>query len=75
MKKLSLLLLTALLLPLGGIFAKGLDALTDLTAAIEVATKEQKSLFIMYGREACGNCQSLRALLEKKDVRLPRAIQ
>ncbi len=72
MKKISLLLLAALLLPLGGTFAKDLDALTDLKAALEVAAKEQKSLFIMYGREACGNCKALRGLLEKKDVRLPK---
>jgi len=48
------------------------DAMTDLNAAIEAAKPEQKALFIMYGRQACGNCQALRSLIDKKAVRLPK---
>jgi len=40
-----------LLLSLPGAFAKT-DALTDLSAALDLAKSEQKALFIMYGREA-----------------------
>jgi thioredoxin-related protein len=39
--------------------------------AIEAAKEKQKLIFISYGREACGNCQSLKKLINDKKVRLP----
>jgi len=49
------------------------DDLTDLSQAIQQATTEQKALFIMYGREACGNCTALKGMVASKDVRLPKS--
>lgn len=66
------LLLSALLLLPVALHA-GSSALTNLDEAIETATKEDKALFVMYGREACGNCKSLHSLVDKKDVRLPKS--
>lgn len=73
MKNIIPLLIIALFLPVLNTFGKGLDALTDLNAAIELAGKEHKSLFILYGRAKCGNCQALHGMLEKKEVHLPKS--
>ncbi len=44
--------------------------LTDLPAAITTAAKDNKLIFIQYGREACGNCQSLKRLINARKVKL-----
>lgn len=44
--------------------------LTDLPTAIETATKGDKLIFITYGREACGNCRSLKKLINERKVKL-----
>lgn len=72
MKNIVLLLVITLFLPALNTFGKELDALADLNAAIELAGKEHKSLFILYGRAKCGNCQALHGMLEKKEVHLPK---
>jgi len=43
---------------------------TNLDRAIEVAQKDNKLVFIKYGREKCGNCRHLDSLINKKDIRL-----
>jgi thioredoxin-related protein len=51
-------------------FAAERKMLTDLSTAIETASKSDKLIFIKYGREACGNCQSLKALINERKVKL-----
>ncbi|MFA6288104.1 MAG: thioredoxin family protein [Opitutaceae bacterium] len=51
-------------------FAGERKMLTDLPAAIATASKENKLIFIKYGREACGNCQSLKRLINERKVKL-----
>jgi thioredoxin-related protein len=51
-------------------FAGGPTPVTDLNAALEKAKAENKLLFVQMGREACGNCQALREMIKKGDVRL-----
>lgn len=42
----------------------------DLDQAIVNAKANGKLLFIMYGREACGNCQHLREMIKEEKVKL-----
>jgi thioredoxin-related protein len=44
--------------------------LTELAPAIEAAARSDKLIFIKYGREACGNCQSLKTLINDRKVKL-----
>ena len=66
---LSLSLLFSLTVP----SVRALDADTDLDAAISLATKEHKSLFIIYGCTTCKNTKHLLTSLESQEIRLPRA--
>ncbi len=50
--------------------AKNPLAQTNLEAALAKAKTENKLLFVQYGREACGNCQALKAMIQKKQVKL-----
>lgn len=52
------------------IFSKGLDHVTTIEDAIQLATAEEELIFIKYGREACGNCKWLHGLLDNKKVRI-----
>ncbi|MEX1117386.1 MAG: thioredoxin family protein [Terrimicrobiaceae bacterium] len=72
MKAVSLLIVALVTISFAS-FAKASDYLTNLDEAIAQATAEKKALFIMYGRDACGNCNVLKKLVAKKDVRLPKA--
>lgn len=65
--KALLLALVCLSLPA---FAGGPAPITDFNAALEKAKTDNKLLFMQEGREACGNCQALRAMIKKGDVRL-----
>lgn len=49
------------------------DALTDLDAALEKAKTEKKMLFVQYGRENCGNCQTLKGYIRTHALRLPES--
>lgn len=51
--------------------AKGPEAMKDLPAALEAAKAQGKLLFIQYGREACGNCQTLKGYIKGGQLRLP----
>lgn len=42
----------------------------DLNQAIARAKQANKMLFIMYGREACGNCQHLKKMIRDGKVRV-----
>jgi thioredoxin-related protein len=48
----------------------GKAAVTDIKAALDQAKAENKMLFLQYGREACGNCQALKAMIKSKKVQL-----
>ncbi|MDZ4406279.1 thioredoxin fold domain-containing protein [Prosthecobacter sp.] len=50
--------------------AGGPDKITNLKSALETAQGQGKMLFVQYGREACGNCQALKGMIEKRQVRL-----
>ncbi len=43
---------------------------TDIKAALDQAKAENKMLFLQYGREACANCQALKAMIKSKKVQL-----
>ena len=38
--------------------------ITDINEALTKAQTEKKMLFLQYGREACGNCQALKAMIK-----------
>ncbi len=50
--------------------AGGPAKITDLKSALETAQGQNKMLFVQYGREACSNCQALKGMISKGDVRL-----
>jgi len=73
MKQLQLSVIVLIMILMGDhAHAKGPQALTDLTAALESAKTEGKMLIIQYGREACGNCQALKTAIAKGEVKLPK---
>lgn len=45
-------------------------AVTDLPTALEKAKAEGKMLFVQMGREACSNCQALKAMIKSNQVKL-----
>ena len=73
MKQLQLSVIVLIMIIMGNhAYAKGPQALTDLSAALESAKTEGKMLFIQYGREACGNCQALKTAIAKGEIKLPK---
>jgi thioredoxin-related protein len=46
-------------------------AVTNLTAALKQAKTEGKMLFVLSGRENCGNCQALKGLISSGKLSLP----
>jgi len=50
--------------------AGGPDKITDLKTALETAQGQEKLLFVQYGREACSNCQALKGMIAKRQLRL-----
>jgi len=50
-------------------FAAG-PKITDVNEALTKAQAENKMVFIQYGREACGNCQALKAMIKSGKVHL-----
>jgi hypothetical protein len=54
-------------------FAGKPTAIKDINAALEQAKSENKMLFLQYGREACGNCQALKAMIKSSKVSLPES--
>lgn len=64
------LILLIVLLNTGLTDAKTTEPLTDLNSALEKAKAEGKMLFIQYGRDRCGNCQALKALIAQRKVKL-----
>ncbi len=61
----------ALLLTITSAFAGGPEKITDINAALTKAKTENKLLFLEFGRVNCENCQALRAMLGKQQVKLP----
>lgn len=51
----------------------GQKPLTDLNAALAKAKAENKMLFVQMGRETCGNCQALKAMIKSNQVKLPES--
>lgn len=45
--------------------------ITDLSVAITHANEQNKFMFILFGRERCSNCRSLRNYIEEKEIDLP----
>ncbi|MDB6075333.1 MAG: Thioredoxin-related protein [Verrucomicrobiaceae bacterium] len=54
----------------GAAMAGGPKPVTDLNAALAKAKAEGKMLFVQMGRENCGNCQALKAMIKSNQVRL-----
>jgi thioredoxin-related protein len=47
------------------------EFLADLPSAFRKAQEENKLLFVLFGRENCGNCRSLKSYIDSKEVILP----
>jgi thioredoxin-related protein len=66
--------LKSILLPAVALIATAAFAaapkITDVNEALTKAQTDNKMLFMQYGREACGNCQALKAMLKSGKVRL-----
>lgn len=74
MKRLLLLLVAAYFLTVGVARAQSSankGPHETIEAAVTAAAEKQKLLFISYGREACGNCRSLKKLIKERKVSLP----
>ena len=70
MKKFAISVFLVLVFSLFAADAGNLKGPTDLTAAIEQAGKENKAVFILFGRPACGTCSALKRMIERHEVRL-----
>ena len=66
--KLFLQLAAILTLPFSPIFAAPPSWGTDVSKALSQAKKENKMAFILMGREACGNCQATKKLVNDSQV-------
>lgn len=44
---------------------------TDLDTALTQAKKNKAQLFVVYGRDKCGNCQALRGYIKNGKLKLP----
>lgn len=66
----SFFILTLVSLLSGISLAANPDAITNLQSALDEAKQSGKTLFVQYGREACGNCQVLKSYVKKRDLRL-----
>jgi thioredoxin-related protein len=66
----SLLSLSVLVLAASLAFAGKPTAVTDINTALEQAKAENKMLFLQYGREACSNCQALKAMIKSQKVQV-----
>jgi thioredoxin-related protein len=66
--------LRSILLPAAALIATAAFAaapkVTDVNEALSTAQTENKMVFMQYGREACGNCQALKAMIKGGKVRL-----
>ena len=72
MKKI-LLPITAALVCSASLYAKDKSAINDLEKAVTEAASQKKTLFVVYGREACGNCRALHDLIDTKKLTLPKS--
>lgn len=53
------------------LFAASPAKITNINDALTKAKDGRKMLFLQYGRENCGNCQALKALIKAGKVHLP----
>ena len=53
------------------VFAAGPAKITDINDSLAKAKQGNKMLFLQLGRENCGNCQALKALIKAGRVKLP----
>ena len=66
--------LRSILLPAVALIASAAFAaapkITDVNEALSKGEADKKMVFIQYGREACGNCQALKAMIKGGKVHL-----
>jgi thioredoxin-related protein len=43
---------------------------TDLNKAVAAASEQKKMMFVIYGREACGNCQATKQMIKSKQIKV-----
>ncbi len=68
MKTLLALLSCALVLSASALAAS--DYETDLNKALQAAQTQSKMMFVIYGREACGNCQATKAMIKSRQIKV-----
>ena len=66
----KLLLATATALLLGASAFAAAEYETDLKKAIDAAQSQNKMMFVIYGREACGNCQATKAMIKSRQIKV-----
>jgi thioredoxin-related protein len=73
MRRFTALLLAPFLLA-ATVCAAAPEPVHSLSEALAKAKAENKLLFVQFGREACGNCQTLKSYLKSGSVRLEDCI-
>src|SRR5215207_8330307 len=46
---------------------------TDLNKAVAAASEQKKMMFVIYGREACGNCQATKQMVKSRQIKVPES--
>lgn len=46
---------------------------TNLNKAVATASEQKKMMFVIYGREACGNCQATKQMIKSKQIKVPES--
>jgi len=69
MKFLPALASVAIVLSSASAFAAS-DYETDFSKALEAAKSQNKMMFVIYGREKCGNCQATKAMIKSKQIKV-----
>ena len=59
-----------LMVAMGTACSGATKSIKDLDTALARGKEEGKMVFILYGREQCGNCQALRTMIQAGQVRL-----
>ena len=67
----ALLACAALVLAVNAFAVESSPYVTDLNKALDTAHSGNKMMFVIYGREACGNCQATKAMIKSRQIKVP----
>ncbi len=69
----ALLAIATLALALNASAVESSPYLTNLDKALDAAHSGNKMMFVIYGREACGNCQATKAMIKSRQIKVPES--